>query len=80
MSEDEITEVAPEYFANQPVEIEVPDGILRGVYKTRITKLNEQALLLDVPQVGNLYLPLKLGQPFKIRYVFSRRWPKNGYK
>lgn len=69
MAEEQQGVVPPEYFPNQPVEIEVPEGILQGVYNTRIANLNEQALLLGVPQVGNLYLPLKIGQPFKLRYV-----------
>lgn len=59
----------PQYFQKQPVEVEVPAGQLKGVYNTRIANLNDQALLLEVPQIGNLYLPLGVGQPFLLRYV-----------
>lgn len=61
--------VPAEYYVKQSVEVDVPDGILKGLYNTRIANLNDQALLLEVPQIGNVYLPLKIGQPVKLRYV-----------
>ncbi|MBI4179132.1 flagellar brake domain-containing protein [bacterium] len=61
--------VEPNFYQKQVVEVDVPDGRLKGVYNTRIENLNEQALLLEAPQVGNLYLPLGVGQPFVLRYV-----------
>ena len=65
----ETAEIAPEYYPKQVVEVDVPDGTLKGLYNTQIANLNEQALLLIVPQIGNLYLPLKIGQPLTLRYV-----------
>lgn len=61
--------VPPEFFQKQAVEIDVPDGSLKGVYPSTITNLNDQAILLAVPQINNLYLPLKIGQPITLRYV-----------
>lgn len=61
--------VPPEYFAKQIVELDVPEGPLKGLYNTQITNLNDQALLLEAPQVGNVYLPMKIGQGFKLRYI-----------
>jgi len=62
-------QVAPEYFARQAVEIDVPDGPMKGRYNTLIANLNDQALLLETPVCGSLFLPLKVGQPMTIRYV-----------
>lgn len=62
-------QVAPEFYPKQAVEIEVSDGMLAGVYSTKIANLNDTALLLDVPQIGNLFLPLKINQQLVVRYV-----------
>lgn len=61
--------VAPHYYQKQSVEVEVPDGRLKGVYNTKIANLNDQALLLEVPPIGNLYLPLNIGANCLLRYV-----------
>lgn len=61
--------VVPEYFPKQPLELEVPDGMLRGVYPSVVANLNDQAMLLEVPQVGNMFLPIKIGQNVMVRYV-----------
>ena len=61
--------VQPEFFQKQAVEIDVHASGLKGVYDALISNLNDQAILLTVPQIGNVYLPLKVGQPFLLRYV-----------
>ncbi len=61
--------VPAEYYVKQSVEVDVLEGTLKGLYNTRIANLNDQALLLEVPLIGNMYLPLKIGQPMKLRYI-----------
>lgn len=63
------TLVAPEFYPKQVVELDVRDGPLAGHYTAAITNLNDNAILLEVPQIGNLYIPLKIGQPMLLRYV-----------
>lgn len=68
---DEGTTVTAEFYAKQTIEIEIPDGVLKGTYSTKIANLNNNALLMEVPQVGNLYLPLQVSQPVILRYVIE---------
>lgn len=63
------TLVAPEFYPKQVVEIDVREGPMAGHYTAQITNLNDNAILVDVPLIGNLYLPLKIGQPMTLRYV-----------
>ncbi len=66
MADDQIV---PEYYKKQTMELDVPEGALHGVYHTRIANMNESKLLLEVPMVGNLFLPVKVGQLVTVRYV-----------
>ncbi len=63
--------VGAEYYPKQSVEFEIEDGVLKGIYQTTIANLNDAALLLAVPQIGNLYVPIRVGHTLLLRYIME---------
>lgn len=64
----EVEQVEPDYSAGQQVDLTIADGAYEGTYSTEVSDVDEKNLIVEIPQINDLYLPLTSGGELVVKH------------